>query len=137
MSETTRAAAARAPARRTYRGSCECGAVLYEVELDLAPSVPAHSVWERTARRHALRLLAGSESLSGHQFSSDAHHFFCERCGVRLFSHHHPESARGFYALDLKSLQGPLTDGWPRNGPDPSGTRESRSTACRACCGRS
>lgn len=86
---------------RVYRGGCQCGAVAYEVELDLgAPG--AGSVWERWVLPGSFRLLSGDACLSGHAFAtSAAHHFFCERCGVRSFSRHRAE---GTYSVDMKCL---------------------------------
>jgi len=89
-----------------YRGSCLCGSVRYEVLLDGRPEAGVRSVWEQTVRPDHFKLLAGEDTLSGHQFAGDqTQHFFCERCGLRSFSHH-PASARGaFYSVDLKSLE--------------------------------
>lgn len=89
-----------------YRGSCLCGSVRYEVLLDGRPEASMRSVWEQTVRPAHFKLLSGQDTLSGHQFAGDqTHHFFCERCGLRSFSHH-PASARGaFYSVDLKSLE--------------------------------
>ena len=86
-----------------YRGGCQCGAVAYEVELDLcAPGFG--SVWESWVRPGSFRLLSGEAWLSGHAFAGTAaHHFFCERCGVRSFSKHRKANA---YSVDVKCLSG-------------------------------
>lgn len=91
---------------RTFRGGCECGAVLYEVALDPArPWKWPDSVWERAVPARAFRLLTGDESLRGYQFfAGGSHDFFCERCGVRSFSRHAAESHADFYSIDLKCL---------------------------------
>jgi hypothetical protein len=92
-----------------YHGRCLCGAVRYQVELDARSdgSLWGFSVWECIVAPSNFKLLAGDEELSGHQFAAkSAHHFFCERCGTRSFSHH-PESVCGeFYSVDLRSLEG-------------------------------
>ncbi len=106
------ASAAASPAGdalRTFRGGCECGAVLYEVELDpRRSSICADSVWERAVDPRGFRLLTGDQSLQGFQFSADgAHHFFCERCGVRSFSRHGAGTPADVYSIDLKCLHSP------------------------------
>ena len=89
-----------------YRGSCLCGSVRYEVRLDAQPEASVHSVWEKTVRPRHFKLLSGDETLSGHQFGQDqTQHFFCERCGVRSFSHHAASDDGAFYSVDLKSLE--------------------------------
>jgi hypothetical protein len=90
-----------------YRGGCQCGAVLYEVELDLAtPSVGTKSVWQRVVRPSAFALIAGEEQLSGYQYGDAAvHHFFCTRCGEHAYSRH--GAAHGLlYTVDMRALSG-------------------------------
>lgn len=92
--------------RQTFLGGCECGAVVFEVELGLAlASSRAHSVWECAVDARSFRVRSGDEHLSGHQFVSDTvSHFYCERCGERVFARHlHPERP-AIYAIDLKCL---------------------------------
>lgn len=91
---------------RLYRGGCQCGAVHYQVELNLArPSERSGSVWEYFVEPQQFRLLIGEESLSGYQFFSESvHDFFCVRCGVRAFSHHMTTSADDAYAIDIRTL---------------------------------
>jgi hypothetical protein len=89
-----------------YRGSCLCGSVRYEVQLDARPEASVHSVWEQTVRPRHFKLLSGEDTLSGHQFGGDqTQHFFCERCGERSFSHHVASTDGAFYSVDLKSLE--------------------------------
>jgi hypothetical protein len=100
------------PKRRPYLGGCDCGAVRYAVELDLAGRDPrTNSVWERSVPPSAFRLLRGQEHVIGYQFSAeDAHHFFCARCQARVFSLRAPEGAAS-YSVDLKALLGPSAAG--------------------------
>ena len=96
-----------APSSKRYLGGCLCGGIQYEVELEASAHAGRgqNSVWERSVPASGFRLLA-DDSLSGHQFSAHGgHHFFCERCGVRPFSRHNPESpGRDYYVVDLKWL---------------------------------
>jgi hypothetical protein len=91
---------------RRYRGGCLCGCVVYEVSLDLTRAhAAAPSVWERPVAPAAFKLLRGEEMLRGYQFSdAGVHHFFCDRCGVRSFSHHDSPTCGEFYSVDLKCL---------------------------------
>ena len=80
---------------KTYRGSCHCGNVKYEVELDLSGPVTACncSMCGRTGALMAFvpedkfSLLAGEASLTDYQFHKKRiHHLFCSNCGVRSFA---------------------------------------------------
>jgi len=85
---------------KTYHGSCHCGGVRFECELDLtAASYRCNCsfcrktrMWKAFALAGAFRLTQGAELLSDYQASPSAwppghvHHYFCSRCGVRGFS---------------------------------------------------
>jgi len=105
---------AKPPHPRRYRGGCSCGAVLWEVQLDLADPDPASdSVWQRSVPARGFKLLRGEEGLSGYQFFANSdHHFFCARCSAHAFSHQVEASASTAqrlgadrYTIDLRSLQ--------------------------------
>jgi hypothetical protein len=89
---------------RRYRGGCQCGCVVYEASLDLARAHDAApSVWERRVR--SFKLVRGEDMLRGYQFSdAGVHHFYCDRCGARAFSHVSSPQCGDFYSVDLKSL---------------------------------
>jgi hypothetical protein len=86
--------------KKTYTGSCHCGAVKYECDLDLAAGTRRCNCsfcwksrfWKVFAMQGEFRLLQGEASLSDYQASpsgwpvGDVHHFFCKQCGVRAFS---------------------------------------------------
>jgi hypothetical protein len=80
---------------KTYRGSCHCGAVRYEVAMQPPEKVYACncSICSRTgwllafAPASDFRLLAGEGDLVDYQFGKkQLHHLFCRTCGVRSFS---------------------------------------------------
>jgi hypothetical protein len=80
--------------RATYRGSCHCGAVRFEAELDLGqPSFRCNCsicrrtrFWAAVATPEAFRLLAGADALIEYRFNRRSNqHFFCRVCGVRPF----------------------------------------------------
>ena len=57
---------------KTCRGSCHCGAVQFEADLDLTQST--------------FRLLKGEAELTPYRFNTGKnHHYFCKHCGVRSF----------------------------------------------------
>ena len=92
---------------KTYRGSCHCGAVRFECELDLAAGTRRCNcsfcmktrVWKAFAMAGAFRLTQGDEALSDYRAADSnwpeghVHHFFCSRCGVRAFSRGYLEIA--------------------------------------------
>ena len=120
--------------RKTHHGSCHCGAVRFQVELDLAPEGdpppgPIPAQWTTASRRcncsfcgktrfwkmfvpaDAFRLLQGEASLSDYRGpqsewpEGDVHHYFCGRCGVRGFTKARLEIFGGeFYAINLATL---------------------------------
>ena len=78
---------------RTYRGSCHCGAITFEIDSDFPELTMCDCSICR--RRNALmvkvhqdqfRLLSGESSLVEYQFHTmTARHFFCRSCGIYPF----------------------------------------------------
>ena len=80
--------------RQTYAGSCHCGAVRFEAELDLEqPTFRCNCsicrrtrFWAAVATPEQFRLLSGEPELIQYRFNTGKnHHYFCRHCGVRAF----------------------------------------------------
>ena len=99
--------------KKTYKGSCHCGAVRFEADIDLAQGTVRCNCsmcgkgrnWLAAVKGDAFRLLAGEAELSEYQFGRKTiRHRFCKRCGLRPFSH--KAGGEAFYAINFACLDG-------------------------------
>ncbi len=96
--------------RKTYHGSCHCGAVTFEVDADLSKIIECNcSICRKKGALHysvppeRFRLLSGAENLQRYQFNKKiAQHFFCKTCGIHPYSH--PRTDPEKFNVNLRCL---------------------------------
>jgi hypothetical protein len=79
--------------KNTYRGSCQCGAVRFEADIDLSEGTGkcnCTSCWKRRwwstrVKPDAFRALAGEQQLSDFKPGARGQSGFCKGCGVRPY----------------------------------------------------
>jgi hypothetical protein len=99
---------------KTYHGSCHCGAVRFEADLDLTQptyrcncSICSRTrFWPAVARPDTFRLLAGAEHLTKYLFNRKKNeHHFCRHCGVRCFGIGTETPVGVMYGVNLGCLE--------------------------------
>jgi hypothetical protein len=106
-------------ALKTYSGSCHCGAVRFEADIDLRGgtnrcncSICAKArAWFVIVKADRLRLLQGEAALAEYQWTPPGrphpslHYRFCRTCGIRAFAQGDDKSQGGaFYAISVAAL---------------------------------
>ncbi|WP_341678085.1 GFA family protein [Niveibacterium sp. SC-1] len=100
---------------QTYQGSCHCGAVRFEADLDLGqPSYRCNCsicrrtrFWPAVARAEGFRLLSGEADLVQYLFNTRKNqHWFCRHCGVRAFGIGTETPIGLMYGVNLGCLEG-------------------------------
>ena len=93
-----------------YQGSCHCGDVRFEVELDPDQCIVCDcSICRRKGgiinrvEADCFRLLTAMDQLTLYQFNKlIARHYFCSRCGIYTF--HRPRTMPEKWAVNVRCL---------------------------------
>lgn len=131
----------------TYRGSCHCGRVVFELDAEIVGAIDCNcSICRRRgARWHAavdseLRIVAGESELTPYRFlTHTAKHLFCRHCGIHPFARPRLDPSRWVVNLrciddiDLPALRVQPFDGehWEDAAAALLSARQAQSAAGR------
>lgn len=96
-----------------YHGSCHCGVVMFEAELDLQQNTYRCNCsicrrtrfWAAVALPENFRLCSGEAALTQYLFNTKKnHHYFCQHCGVRCFGVGNETPVGKMYGVNLGCL---------------------------------
>lgn len=105
--------------KKKYHGSCHCGAVAFEADIDLARGTRRCNcsictkarAWFIGIPAADLRMLKGGDLMADYSWTPankppiGLHYRFCKSCGVRLFAQGQSEPLGGpFYAVAIAAL---------------------------------
>ena len=98
---------------KTYSGSCHCGAVAFNVELDLDGALKCNcsicsklgAVWA-FAPKAKFKLPSGETKQSDYQFGKKhLHHRFCTACGVESYAEGTAPDGTASVGINLRSIE--------------------------------
>ena len=95
---------------KTYKGSCHCGQIRFEVITDLTRAIRCNcsictkkGVIHHRVAPECFSLLCGQDALMLYQFDTNvAKHWFCKHCGIHPFSN--PRAAPAMYSINIRCL---------------------------------
>jgi hypothetical protein len=92
--------------KKTYHGSCHCGRIRYEADVDLAAGSTRCNCsicgklryWGVNVSPAQFRLQCDEAETTDYQFNSmSGHHRFCKTCGVQAYGDGYVEQIGGAY----------------------------------------
>ena len=97
-----------------FEGGCQCGAVRFEVDVDLASTVTCNcSRCQRMgfvlafSPEENFHLKSGEQALTEYLFNKKAiRHLFCSTCGVESFAYGKMPDGSGTVAVNVNCLDG-------------------------------
>lgn len=101
-------------AHQKYSGSCQCGAVTFDVALDLSSTAVCNC--SRCVRlgwimsftpATSFDLQSGADRLNQYTFNREViHHQFCRVCGIEPFARAKGPDGREMVAVNVRCLEG-------------------------------
>ena len=107
-------------ALKTYDGSCHCGAVKYQADVDLSKGTlrcncslcKKSRAWFAFVTPDHFRLDSGEDAMADYQWTPpgkpgpNLHYRFCKTCGVRAFATGRDPKAGPMVAIAVATLEG-------------------------------
>lgn len=98
---------------QTYKGSCHCGAVRFEIEGQIDGVMSCNcshcsrkGVLLTFVPRDKFKLLSGAESLTEYRFNKHViAHQFCKTCGVQSFAYGKRPDGSPIAAINTRTLE--------------------------------
>ena len=100
--------------KMTYKGSCHCGHIRYEADIDLEAGTSRcncsicskRRFWGANVKPEDFRLLCEEAGIGDYQFGTmSGHHRFCLACGVAPYVHGYVEEIGGaFVSINIACL---------------------------------
>ena len=97
--------------RQTYHGGCQCGAVRYDVTMELGEVISCNC--SRCGRLGSLlafaivcfKLLSGEGAMTDYRFNKHViHHLFCSTCGIQSFARGRMPDGAETVAVNVRCL---------------------------------
>lgn len=97
-----------------YKGGCQCGAVAFDVDLDLDQSITCNcsrcqplGAALAFAPQDSFKLHKGADNLSEYRFNKqEIAHLFCKTCGIQSFSYGKMPDGAKVVAINVNTLSG-------------------------------
>ena len=101
-------------ATQHYHGSCQCGAVAFEADVDLDNTITCNcSRCQRLgsvlafAPQDGFTLLRGEDQMTEYLFNKHVvHHLFCKTCGIEGFARGKGPDGKEMVAVNVNCLAG-------------------------------
>ncbi|MBW9065168.1 GFA family protein [Rhizobium herbae] len=100
--------------KMTYKGSCHCGRIRFEADIDLEAGTSRcncsicskRRYWGASVKPEDFRLLCEEAGIGDYQFGTmSGHHRFCHTCGVAPYGHGYVEEIGGaFVSINIACL---------------------------------
>ena len=108
--------------KKTYRGSCHCGKVHNEVDIDLEAGTgrcncsicSKRRYWGANVKPEDFRLMCDEAQMSDYQFNTmSGHHRFCRTCGIHPYGEGIDPKGNRMAAINIRCLEGIDLDSVP------------------------